>query len=302
MLQQDEEQESIAESVFVTAPDGLKIHARCYGARPFEGLPVVCLPGLSRTTADFDDLAMMLAQDAERPRFVVAIDSRGRGLSDYDRDPKNYSFAVELADVLAVMTALEVTPAVIVGSSRGGLLAMLMGAVRPMGIAGVVLNDIGPVIDPKGLMRIKSYIGKLPQPKDLAEGAALLRRMFSGQFPKLTEEQWNAFARRSWTVTDGPLVPTYDPKLSTTFDGIDIEQPLPPVWKEFHTLTNVPLMVIRGANSDLLTAETVAAMREGHPDLEAMDVPDQGHTPLLAEPDTIGRIAAFVQRCEMRFS
>ncbi len=289
---------SAVTSEFVSSFDGLKLHARCFGQRPGAGLPVVCLPGLSRTTADFEDLATALSQDIDHPRRVIAIDARGRGRSEYDRNPKNYTYAIEMADALAVMTALSAAPAVIVGSSRGGLLAMAMGSARPTMIAGVVLNDIGPVIDAKGLMRIKSYIGKLPEPKDMADGAAVLRRLFSVQFPKLAQEEWLAFARRSWREEDGRLVSTYDPKLSATFEGIDLEQPLPPLWNEFNTLANVPLMVIRGANSDLLSAATVEEMRRRRPDIESLEIADQGHTPLLADRGTIARIAAFAVRCD----
>ena len=112
-----------------------------------------------------------LATDRKQPRRVVALDYRGRGLSEYDRDPANYSFQTEIADVLAVATALDCLPAVIVGTSRGGILAMLLAALRPSAIAGCVLNDIGPVIEPKGLVRIKGYVGKLPQPANFDDGA-----------------------------------------------------------------------------------------------------------------------------------
>ena len=134
-------------STFVTAPDGLRLHARCYGRASAPGTPVVCLPGLARTSADFDVLATALSRDAPHPRRVIALDYRGRGLSQYDRDPANYSLPVELADVLAVVTALETLPAIFIGTSRGGILTMLLAAVRPSAFAGAVLNDIGPVID-----------------------------------------------------------------------------------------------------------------------------------------------------------
>ena len=248
-------------SVFLSAPDGLRLHARCYGRPSSPALPVVCLPGLARTAADFESIATALTGETEHPRRVIALDYRGRGLSDYDRDPANYSFQTELADVLAVVTALEAMPAVFLGTSRGGILTMLLAALRPAAIAGVVLNDIGPVIEPKGLMRIKGYVGRMPQPKSLAEGAEILRRLFDAQFPKLTSEDWLAAAQRTFKQQDGAWVPTYDVRLAKTMEGIDFERPLPALWKEFDALANVPLMVVRGANSDLLSAATVNAMR-----------------------------------------
>ncbi len=287
-----------ATSTFVSAPDSLRLHASCHGSRSAAALPVVCLPGLARTAADFDALADALAGDAVRPRRVITLDYRGRGQSEYDRDPARYNFQVELADVLAVITALDVTPAILIGTSRGGILAMLLAAVRPSVIGGVVLNDIGPVIEPKGLMRIKGYVGKLPQPRTFEEGADILRRLFDAQFPKLGPPDWLASAHRTFRQENGALVPTYDPKLAKTLEGVDFEKPFPPLWAQFDALAHVPVMVIRGANSDILSADTVEAMRARRATLETLEVPDQGHAPLLAEPDTIARIAAFAASCD----
>ena len=284
-------------SSFISAPDGLRLHARCHGRRSAAALPILCLPGLARTAADFDALGEALAGDPRQPRRVVALDYRGRGESAYDRDPANYSFPVEIADALAVATALECWPSVIVGTSRGGILAMLLAALRPSAIAGIVLNDIGPVIEPKGLMRIKGYVGKLPQPRSFEDGAEILRRLFDHQFPKFTRDDWLKAAQRAFKQDGGRLVPTYDVNLAKTMEGINFERPLPPLWKEFDALKNVPVMVIRGANSDLLSTDTVEAMRARHPGLETLEVPDQGHAPLLAEPDVIARIAEFIARC-----
>jgi pimeloyl-ACP methyl ester carboxylesterase len=282
----------------VIAQDGLRLHVREYGDRTAAGVPVVCLPGLSRTADDFDVLAAALAGDADRPRRVLALDYRGRGLSDHDPDPANYSIPVELGDILAVLTARATESAVFVGTSRGGLLIMALAAARPTAIAGAVLNDIGPVIEPQGLMRIKSYVGKLPQPRTFEEGAEIQRRLFSSQFTKLTGADWLTSARQAWRQQDGRLVLAYDPRLARALAGIDPEHPLPPLWPQFDALGNVPLMVIRGANSDILSAATVAAMRARRRDTAFMEIPDQGHAPLLAEPDTIARIAAFVAKCD----
>jgi pimeloyl-ACP methyl ester carboxylesterase len=287
-----------ATSIFVSAPDGLKLHARCYGSRSADSVPVVCLPGLARTAADFETLATALANDGEFQRRVIALDYRGRGLSDYDRNPENYAFQVELADILAVTTALDCLSAIFVGTSRGGILTMLLAAVRPTAIAGVVLNDIGPVIEPKGLMRIKSYVGKLPQPRSFEDGAEILRRLFDAQFPKLTAADWLKAAHRAFKDEKSRLVPTYDVNLAKTMEGVDLERPLPPLWKEFDALRNLPVMVIRGANSDILSAATVETMATRHSDLVTLEVPDQGHTPLLVENDVIARIRAFIGRCE----
>jgi pimeloyl-ACP methyl ester carboxylesterase len=281
----------------VSAQDGLKLFVRDYGRRTAPALPVVCLAGLARSSLDFEPLATALANDPKEPRRVLALDMRGRGKSEYDRDPANYSLAVELGDILAVLTALGIARAVFVGTSRGGILCMLLAAARPTAIAGCVLNDIGPELDPRGLVRIKSYVGKLPQPTSFKDAADLLRRMFVAQFPNLTEEEWAAYARRTYKDDNGRLVPDYDTKLSTILDAVSFEQPLPAMWAQFDALATAPLMVIRGANSDLLSEATVAAMQARNPSLVVLEVKDQGHAPLLAEADVIARIAAFVASC-----
>jgi pimeloyl-ACP methyl ester carboxylesterase len=287
-----------ATSIIITAQDGLRLHARSFGQRLAPALPVVCLPGLARTVADFESLATALATDTKMPRRVIALDSRGRGMSDYDRNPANYNLQVELADVLAMLTALGIVRAVFVGTSRGGILTMLLASARPTAIAGCVLNDIGPVIESKGLMRIKSYVGKLPRPASFHEAADVLRRMFGSQFPKLSDEDWVAFARRTFKDAAGRIVPNYDVKLAATLAGVGPDRPLPPLWKEFDALARVPVMVIRGGNSDILSMATVEAMRARRGRLEVLEVPDEGHAPLLAGADSIGPIAAFVAACD----
>ena len=204
--------------------------------------------------------------------------------------------------MLAVVTALDVTPSIFVGTSRGGILTMLLAAVRPTAIVGAVLNDIGPVIEPQGLMRIKSYVGKLPQPRSFEEGADILRRLFSGQFPKLDAKDWLASAHRTFKDEKGRLVPTYDVKIASTMNGVDAERRVPPLWLQFDALRAKPLMVIRGANSDLLTGETVEAMRARRKAMDVIEVPDQGHAPLLTDAATIGRISNSCTAANARFT
>jgi len=170
------------------------LHVRSYGSRAASALPVVCLPGLALTASDFDLLAAALAADPANPRLVLAPDYRGHGQSAYDRNSDNYTLPVALADLLAALTALEIAPAIFLGTSYGGLLTMMLAVWRPAAIAGVILNDIGPVIELRGLLRIKHYVGKLPVPRTLEEGAEILRWWFDAQFPKLAPQD----AQRTW--------------------------------------------------------------------------------------------------------
>jgi len=281
----------------VSAADGLKLYARDYGPVTARALPVVCLPGLARHSADFHDLALLLARDPERPRRVLALDYRGRGRSERDRDWRRYAVPVEMNDVQQVLTVAGVHEAVFVGTSRGGLVTMALSAARPAAIRGVVLNDVGPVIDGTGLVRIRGYVGKLPRPRDWREAAEIQRELADADFPRLTAADWEAIARATWTEEDGRLVPAYDPALMKTLEAIDIETRLPELWPLFDGLKGVPVLALRGANSDILSAKTLKAMAERHPALEAVTVPDQGHAPLL-KGDLAERIRDFVLRVE----
>jgi pimeloyl-ACP methyl ester carboxylesterase len=284
----------MGESRFTTSQDGLRLHTVEYGDRHSPRLPVVCLPGLSRTAEDFTTLAMALAAD----RRVLALDYRGRGRSDYDPNPENYAIDVEAADVMTVMAALEAAPAIVVGTSRGGLIAMTIAEKKPELLAGVVLNDIGPVVETEGVLRIKSYVGKLQQPTSYQEAAEMLRSSSGNQFPNLTAADWLAAARRGWRKEGGRLVTTYDPALGHTLDSVSMDKPFPTLWPQFDAMAQVPLMVVHGANSDILSTATVTAMQARRPDMELLVVADQGHAPLLAEPATIRTIAAFAAKCD----
>ncbi len=286
----------MSESRFTAAQDGLRLHTLDYGDRHSGRLPVVCLPGLTRTVEDFASLAAGLASE----RRVLCLDYRGRGRSDYDPNPEHYAIPVEAADVVTVMAALEAMPAIIVGTSRGGLIAMTLAAQKPELLAGVVLNDIGPVVEIEGVLRIKGYVGQLSHPRSYHEAAEFLRSSTGNQFPKLGAADWLAAAKRGWREEGGLLVSTYDPALANTVQGFDPAHPFPTLWPQFDAMAQMPLMVVHGANSDILSSATVDAMRARRHDMDLLVVPDQGHAPLLAEAATIGAIAAFAAQCDAR--
>ncbi len=282
-------------SVFLSAPDGLRLHIRDYRpAQAGTGCPVVCLPGLARTARDFEPLATAIASHASQARRVLALDYRGRGLSDRDADWRRYDLRIELEDVLSVLDALGISRAVIVGTSRGGLIAMAMAAARPTLLAGVVLNDIGPVIEVQGLLRIRGYVGRLPSPRNWPEAGDILRRISDSQFPRITAKEWEDIARLTWRENDGRLELAYDPALLKTVDAMDLEKPLPVLWHLFEGLRPVPVLAIRGEHSDILSEDTLDDMKAHHPDLDIHRVRDEGHAPLLRDQASIRRITDFI--------
>lgn len=286
-------------SRFYTARDGLRLHMLDFGPRLTSAVPVVCLPGLARTAQDFERLAIALADGAAaQPRRVVALDYRGRGASDRDKTWQNYDLRIENDDILDVLTAAGIDRAIFVGTSRGGLHIMLTAAMRPTLLHAAVLNDIGAVIETKGLARIRGYIGKLPQPHHWSDAVDIAKSLMSAQFTDLSDADWEAFARLTFEDKNGKLQPRYDTALFRTLENIDIEKPLPTAWPQFEGLRHIPVLVLRGANSDLLSAQTVAEMQKRHDRCEAHVVENQGHAPLLLDPPTIARIARFIAEAD----
>ncbi len=279
--------------LFVSAADGLRLYARDYDPGRPGALPVVCLPGLARTSEDFHDFAEALSADPARPRRVLSLDYRGRGRSEWDQDWRNYDVRVELNDVLQVLTAAGIEKAIFVGTSRGGLITMALSAARPTLLAGAVLNDVGPVLEPGGLKRIRGYVGKLPSPRTMQEAAQILRQISGAGFPRYTDRQWEKMARGTWREDEGQLILNYDPALMKPLEGLDLESPLPDLWPLFEGLKPFPVLAIRGGNSDLVTADTLQSMQERHPRLKAITVPDEGHAPSL-EGDLVQEIRRFI--------
>jgi pimeloyl-ACP methyl ester carboxylesterase len=282
-----------------TSRDGLDLHVKAYGASQTGRLPVVCLPGLTRNSRDFHELALFLSSgDAGRP--VYAFDYRGRGLSAYDREWRNYNLAIEAQDVLDGMVALGIEKAAFIGTSRGGLIVHLLAAMRPTVLAAAVLNDIGPVIEGAGFAQIRAYLERAPQPSTLAEAIELQKSIHAPAFPALSEADWERMSRAIYRVDDGRPRADFDPNLVRTVTGVDLDRPLPDMWPQFEALRQIPVMVIRGANSRLLSADTMAEMQRRDPQVEAIEVPGQGHPPLLETGDLPAQIADFLDSAEKK--
>ncbi len=277
--------------------DGLRLYGRHYPAPGSSLRPALCLPGLTRNSRDFHDLALALSQGAT-PRPVYTLDYRGRGKSDWDRNWKNYAVPVEALDVIDYMNFLDIHDVALVGTSRGGLIAMVMAAMQPSTIGMAVLNDIGPVIELDGLMRIAGYVGRIPLPRDWKEAADVARDVNRRSFPNVTDKQWEEIARQWYNEKRGKPAPGYDPALKNSLSVLD--GAVPELWAQFEALTRVPLLVLRGENTDLLSEKTISRMAERHPTLDQFTVPGEGHAPLLRDAPTQEKIASFFNRAESR--
>jgi pimeloyl-ACP methyl ester carboxylesterase len=276
---------------FYHSTDGLRLYCAVHGARQAGGLRVLCLPGLTRNSRDFVTLAAHLSEQ----RQVLAADLRGRGLSAWDPVASHYQLPTYVQDAWSLLDSLPVRRVLVVGTSLGALIGMALAAMQPDRIAGVVLNDAGPEIDPAGLRRIAGYAGKLPPVRSWEEAAAQARSVYGSALPGLSDAEWLDYARRGYRENPaGVPVPDMDPGIAAAF-RYPVTAP-PDLWSLYAQIKGVPMLVIRGGLSDLLSAATVARMAREKPELQHITVANRGHAPLLNEPECVAAIDAFVAR------
>ncbi|MCY4260346.1 MAG: alpha/beta hydrolase [Rhodobacteraceae bacterium] len=270
---------------YFQSEDGLQLAYRDTG----DGFPVICLAGLTRNSCDFDHLPSQFPDH----RFICP-DARGRGESDWDAKASRYTLGIETRDVQCLMEHLDIRSACFIGTSRGGLITMALASLAPERLAGFVLNDIGPRIERVGLDQIAEWIGREPGAENFSEGAGHLARTSRG-FANVPHARWLVEARRRYRQSDSGLRLNYDPALRDAFlasGNDDIAE----FWEIFALLSKLPGAVIRGANSELLSAATVRKMIQYKPDLLAVEVPDRGHCPFLDEPESLRAIAAVLDQ------
>jgi pimeloyl-ACP methyl ester carboxylesterase len=277
-----------------TSRDGLTLFARDYpAAGEGERLPVICLHGLTRNSKDFEEIAPIIAGWGRR---VIVPDVRGRGLSDRDPNPKNYRPPVYARDIVEMMTAFEVSRAVFLGTSMGGLITLTLMATRPKVIAAAILNDVGPAIAPEGIARILGYAGKKAEISNWNDAADYVRRTNAVAFPDFGDEDWHRFAQR--TFRQGPNGPEldYDPAIS-----VPLSKPpskLAPLIAGllFRRLARKkPTLLIRGALSDVISSSIADRMQLQAPGMKRVDVPNVGHAPMLTEPAAVDAIEEFLR-------
>ncbi len=277
--------------VWYNSDDGLRLYARDYPHNN-SGPVIICLPGLSRNCRDFSQLCEYLNKNFR----VLAVDFRGRGKSEYDTNPANYQPAVYMKDMLALLNSLQLKKVILIGTSLGGLVSMLMASVSKDRIAAVILNDIGPEINPAGLERIKNYIGKSSNCRTWEEATDTVKAIHGSEYPDFTKQQWRDFSENLYRKGEaGNIILDYDPAIAvpmqTSDNGVEAASNL---WAVFDTIVELPMLIIRGKLSDILTIECVDQMRQRHPQLRYCELENRGHAPLLSEPAAIEAIEIFL--------
>jgi pimeloyl-ACP methyl ester carboxylesterase len=276
--------------------DGLRLHYRDYAGPPAEGKgrrpPIICIPGLTRNARDFEGVAERLAGDWR----LICVELRGRGESAYAKDPMTYVPLTYLQDVEALIRELALERFVLFGTSLGGLITVLLAIGGRERIAGALINDVGPVVDPRGIGRIGSYVGRSQSWPTWLHAARFFAEMHGEIFPDWKIDQWLVFAKRVCRLNAGGRVAfDYDMRIAEPFKrpggatGFDL-------WAAFRALNGIPSLIVRGGNSDLLSAETVAEMVAENPAMESVTVPRVGHAPTLDEPEAVEAIGKLLER------
>ncbi|GJM12511.1 MAG: alpha/beta hydrolase [Pseudohongiella sp.] len=276
--------------LYFKSHDGLSLYARDYPASE-DSSTLVCIPGLTRNSADFEKLCESLAGEHR----ILAVDLRGRGRSAYDPNPQNYLPTVYAQDIASLLRAENIDSAIFIGTSLGGMVAMTLAAINAAAVAGIVLNDVGPELNPVGLARIKSYVSN-PVPVESWEDAVEKTRTNQEHaLPGLSDSQWLEFTKRLYREEGGRPILSFDPKISVLFEAQDADAPTVDLWPLFELLNAIPVMLIRGAHSDILSAESMAKMLSVNPSLVTLEVEGRGHAPLLDEPGVVQAIKEFLK-------
>ena len=281
-----------------TSHDGLRLYARDYSAALYknkQAKTILCMHGLTRNSADFEDICSKLAVDYR----LIVVDQRGRGLSDYDPDYTNYNPLVYVQDMFLLLVELELSSVILLGTSMGGIMAMIMSAMKPEVVQAVILNDVGPEIAKPGLDRLKKYVGKSQPVSNWEEAAKQTASINSIAFPEANDQFWLNFAKRIFNEDDkGCPVLAHDPNIAIPLmsSGEDDGETsaAPDLWPVYEQILELPIMLIRGELSDIIDAECVQKMQQKKPDIDLLEISNVGHAPLLNEPDVESRIVKFL--------
>ena len=278
------------------SPDGLELYFRDYAGNGTGKLPVLCLHGLTRNSRDFEKLAPHIASLGHR---VIVPDMRGRGQSAYAEDSATYAVPTYIGDVMALLEQEKIERFVSVGTSMGGIMTMIMAQSAPQKIAAAVINDIGPVVDPEGIAKIRTYLGKGGSFPTWMHAARSLEEVHGASHPGFDTQDWIAMAKRSMTLcNNGRIAFDYDMKIAEPFNEVDDTAVPPDMWPGFEALADKPLLIVRGEISAILSAETLAEMQRRAPDADTVVVPNAGHAPTLDEPEVMSAIEALLSNAQ----
>lgn len=279
-----------ANAHYYKSTDGLNLFFRDFGSQN-DGTPVICLPGLTRNSRDFEDLANYLSNR----RRVLTVDFRGRGFSDHDPVWQNYHPLTYVADVWTLLDSLSIPKIIVVGTSLGGLCAMVMSAQQSERVTGVVMNDVGPEINPAGLQRIQEYTGRMKPVATWEEAALQAREIYGHGLQDLTNADWDKMVRRGYRENaEGVPQPDMDANIGRAVREIGAQKGDP--WALFDTLRDTPVTLLWGVLSDILTNDIIDEMKARKPDLKVVPIPNRGHVPLLDEPECLAAIDDLLQQ------
>lgn len=279
--------------IFYHSKDGLRLYARdyyCQDKNITNPQVVFCMHGLTRNSKDF----VKLSEHLNKSYRVICVDNRGRGQSEYDNEPENYSPAFYIQDMFTLLDQLEIEQAILCGTSMGGIMALIMASVQPQRFSGIILNDVGPELDPKGIERIKTYVGEMSSVHSWQEAITITKEINQSALPNLTDEEWKDFAHNIFRDDDGILRLDYDPAIALPFKSS--ESTPPDLWPQFESIVSTPMLLIRGEISDLLNPACSEKMLKLKPDLDYVEVPNTGHVPTLNEAISRAAIDSFLDK------
>lgn len=287
------------EDIYFTGYDGIRLYGRHYhGDRSKR--PLICLSDITQNSRTFEPLAQALSSEKFGRRPIFTLDYRGRGQSEADPNWKNYTPLIEMADFVNFMSLKRIHQPTILASGWGGVIAMMLATLHRTMLGPVILNDTGPKLETNGLIRLHAFIGRLPLPTSWRKAAELLKDLYGTSFTDLTEEDWMRLAYQNFNENDGKPAPSYDPSLQKALMMLDVTKGAPIMWEQFMAMSHVPVLAIRGENTEVLSKETFEEMYNRHPNCQMFTVANEGHPPLLDDDLSIERIRLFLERCDLQ--
>lgn len=283
--------------IYFTSYDGIRLYAREYPGDPSRR-PLLCLPTITENGRSFEPLARALANHEQGSRTIYSLDFRGRGYSENDPNWKNYTPMIEMIDLINFLSLKRLHRPTILAAGWAGIITMMLATLHTGMLGPVILNDTGPKLETTGLLRVQAFIGRLPTPSSWRKAAEQIKGLNDHHFTDLTNDDWLRIAHQQYNEVDGRPAPAYDPNLEKSLMMADATEGAPQMWEQFEAMKHVPILAIRGENSDVLKKETLEQMFTRHENLQMFTVANEGHTPKLDDDLSIERIRLFLDKCD----